>query len=123
MDDDVRKLVDLVRQTGFETHCYLKNGYLEKIYENALSHRLRKKGLKAVQQCPLQVFDEDGTLLGRYEADLLIEDVLIVELKVARALDDNHIAQLLAYLKTSRLRHGMLMNFGAERFEVRKFIL
>jgi hypothetical protein len=61
---DIMELADVVRQTGFDIHCYHKNGHLEKVYENALVHRLRKAGLEVKQQHPLKVYDEDGTLIG-----------------------------------------------------------
>ncbi len=94
---DIMKLCDVVRQTGFELHRYLGGGMLEKVYENGLVHRLRKMGLKIEQQKPLQIFDEDGTLLGEYAADLFIEDVLIGEVKAVRAYTDEHVAQILGY--------------------------
>lgn len=119
----INNIVDLVRQAGYETHVYFKNGFLEKVYENALANRLRKAGLKVFQQHPLYVYDQDGTIVGEYFADLLVENDLIVELKAVRALEDVHSAQLLAYLKAAKKQHGMLMNFGALKFQVKKFIL
>jgi GxxExxY protein len=70
----------------------------------------------------LTVFDEDGTLLGDYLADLLVEGVLIVELKTAKALAPEHEAQVLGYLRSARLEHGLLINFGSRKFEIRKYI-
>jgi GxxExxY protein len=67
--------------------------------------------------------DEDGAVLGEYFADLLIESRLIVELKACRALTDEHVAQLLGYLRSSRMEHGLLINFGAPKLEIRKFAL
>ena len=96
-------------------------GHLEKVYENALAHRLRKAGLEVKQQHPIKVFDEDGTLIGDYLADLLVEGVLIIELKTARILAPEHEAQVLGYLKSARLEHGLLINFGSYKFEIRKF--
>jgi GxxExxY protein len=120
---NIEEITDTVRQTGFETHVYFKNGFLEKVYENAVANRLRKKGVQVVQQHPLSVYDEDGMIVGEYVADLLVEGVVIVELKAVRAIDNNHYAQVLAYLKASKMKHGMLMNFGAPKFQVKKFIL
>ena len=74
----IQELTDIVRQTGFEAHVYFKNGFLEKVYENALLNRLRKRGLRVIQQHPLNVYDEDGTIVGEYLADLYVEDQLIV---------------------------------------------
>ena len=95
---------------------------MEKVYENALAHRLRKTGLDARQQHPVKVYDEDGTLIGDYLADLLVEGRLIVELKTAKTLVPEHEAQILGYLKSARLQHGLLINFGSYKFEIRKFI-
>ena len=64
-DGQNRKLTDLIRQTSFEIHKYLRSGFTEKIYENALAHRLRKQSVRAEQQECVRVFDEDGTLLGQ----------------------------------------------------------
>ena len=83
--DDINRLCDVVRETSFAIHKYHRNGHLEKIYENALMNRLRKQGLKVEQQFPLTVYDEDGTVLGEYFADLFIEGCLIVELKACQS--------------------------------------
>jgi GxxExxY protein len=110
-----------VRQTAFDIHAFHGNGHLERVYENALTHRLRKHGMRVAQQYPVHVFDEDGALLGDYVTDLLVEEILIVEIKAVRALRPEHAAQLLAYLKSTRIEHGLLINFGSFRFEIRKF--
>ena len=120
--NDIKTLCDQVRQTAYDIHVYLAHGHLEKVYENALAHRLTKAGLKVKQQHPINVFDEDGTLIGEYLADLLVEDVLIVELKTARTLAPEHEAQILGYLKSACLEHGLLINFGSYKFEIRKFV-
>ena len=119
----INELCDLVREASYSLHCFLKNGHLEKVYENGLAHRLRKLGLTVEQQHPLQVQDEDGTVLGDYFADLLIEGCLIVELKAARAVDNEHIAQLLGYLRSSRVETGLLINFGAQKLFVKKYLM
>lgn len=120
---DVFKLCDVVRETGFAIHRYLRNGHLEKVYENALAHRLRLLGLRVAQQHPLEVCDEDGTILGSYSADLFLENILIIELKAVAHVLDEHIAQLLGYLRASRVEHGVLINFGAPKFYIRKYAL
>ena len=120
---EIKQLCDVVRETGFAIHRYLRHGHLEKVYENALAHRLRKQGILVVQQPPINVFDEDGTVLGDYFADLFVQDQLIVEAKACKAIADEHIAQILGYLRASRKEHGLLLNFGAPRFQARKFIL
>jgi GxxExxY protein len=121
---DIFALCDRVRETSFDLHRYLRHGHLEKVYENGLAGRLRKSGLSAIaQQHPITVMDEDGSVLGEYFADLLIESRLVVELKACRALTDEHVAQLLGYLRSTRMEHGLLINFGAPRLEIRKFAL
>ena len=121
MSKEIGKLCDQVRETSYAIHVFHGHGHLEKVYENALAHRLQKAGLDVKQQHPIQVFDEDGTLIGDYVADLLIENSLIVELKTARALAPEHEAQILGYLKSARMEHGLLINFGSYRFQIRKF--
>jgi GxxExxY protein len=119
----VNDLCDIVRQTAYDIHVYLGTGHLEKVYENALAHRLQKAGIDAKQQHPLKVYDEDGTEIGDYFADLLVDNRIIVELKAAKTIADEHIAQMLGYLKASRIEHGLLVNFGSYRFQILKYIL
>lgn len=114
-------LSDRVRQIGYDIHVYHGHGHLEKVYENAMVHRLRKAGMNVKQQHPVKVYDEDGTLIGDYVADILVEDQLIVELKTAKAIAPEHEAQILGYLKSTQLEHGLLINFGSYRYEIRKF--
>ena len=122
-DQEIKDLCDRIRQTAYDIHVFHGHGHLEKVYENALGHRLRKAGLKAVQQAPIRVYDEDGTEIGEYFADLLVEDNVIVELKAAKTIAPEHEAQLLGYLKSSRKEHGLLINFGSFKFQIRKFAL
>ena len=120
---DIFALCDVIRQTSFEIHRYLRHGHREQIYENALVHRLRKQGISVEQQPEIIVFDEDGTVIGHLKADLLIEARLLCEIKGVRIIVDEHLAQLLGYLRASRLEHGLLINFGGPRLEIRKLIL
>ena len=123
MKDRVFELCDIVRETGYAIHAYHGPGHVEKIYENALVHRLRKQGLKVSQQHPITIHDEDGTELGAYKVDLLVEDTLVVELKAARAIVVEHIAQLLGYLRGGHWEHGVLINFGAKKFYIKKYAM
>ncbi|MCL4206462.1 MAG: GxxExxY protein [Pirellulaceae bacterium] len=119
----INQLCDVIRETAYAIHVYHGHGHLEKVYENALAHRLRKLGVDVKQQHPLTVMDEDGTVIGEYFADMLIEERLIVELKAAKDTADEHVAQLLGYLKSSRIEHGLLINFGSHRFFIKKYVL
>lgn len=75
----INELCDIVRETSYAIHVYHGHGHLEKVYENALVHRLRKAGLDVKQQHPIKVYDEDTTVIGDYNADLLVENCLIIE--------------------------------------------
>jgi GxxExxY protein len=122
-EEEILRICDTVRQTAFELHTFLRHGHLEKVYENGLVRRLRKKGLKILQQHPLNVLDEDGAVLGDYIADLFVEDVLIVELKACKVLANEHIAQVFGYIRASGQRHALLINFGAPKIQFKKLIL
>ncbi len=117
------RLCDRIRETSFAIHKYHKHGHLEKVYENALANRLQKLGYKVEQQLPLKVFDEDRTVNGEYFADLFVEDCLIIELKACQNLADEHTAQILGYLRSSKIEHGLLINFGASKLQIKKYVL
>lgn len=123
MEAKIKALCDQVRETAYAIHEYHGTGHLEKVYENALAHRLRKAGLKVQQQHPLNVFDEDGTEIGDYYADLIIEDVLIIELKACKTFAEEHKAQIIGYLRSANLEHGLLINFGSYKFQIKKFVM
>ena len=120
MKDRAFELTDIVRETAFQVRRYFGTGHLEKVYENSLAHRLRKLGLNVEQQKQLVVRDEDGTVVGEYYADLVVEDLLILELKAVKTLANEHVAQILGYLRATGMEHGALVNFGAPKFQIRK---
>lgn len=121
--DTINELCDVVRETSLAIHKYHRSGHVERIYENALRHRLEKRGLHVEQQHPIKVYDEDGTTLGEFYADLLVEGVLVVELKACRSIAEEHVAQLLGYLRSTRIENGLLINFGARKLYIKKYIL
>jgi GxxExxY protein len=86
-------------------------------------NRLLKDGLNIKQQVPITVKDEDGTVVEEYVADLLVNDELIIELKAADAICEAHTAQILGYLRATGLKHGLLINFGSSKFQIKKYIL
>lgn len=120
---DILKLCDVIRETGYAIHRFLGPGHLESVYQRALFHRLSKQGILVQPKFPVPVFDEDGTLLGDFEADLLVDEQLIIEIKAARDIADAHVAQVLGYLRATRREHGLLINFGAPKFQIKKYIL
>src|SRR3712207_3792864 len=89
----------------------LGTGFLEKVYENALVHELRKAGLAVLQQHRV-VVRYDGIVVGAYAVDLLVEHSVLVELKAAKTIDEIHRAQCLNYLKATGLHLCLLLNFG-----------
>jgi GxxExxY protein len=117
--DDLTALTEMVIACGFSVSNTLGCGSLEKVYENALAHELRKAGMGVRQQYPIRV-TYDGLIVGDYAADLLVQDRVLIELKAVRALDNIHFAQCLNYLKATGLCICLLMDFGRPRLEVRR---
>lgn len=96
-------------------------GFLEKVYENALVHELRKAGLQVSQQHALPVV-YDSIVVGDYVADVLVGGRILVELKAVKALDEVQFAQCPNYLRASGLKLCLLINFGNSRIEVRRIV-
>ena len=118
----MRQLTEKVIQCAFAVSNTLGCGFLEKVYENALVHELRKAGLQVQQQHGITVY-YDGVAIGEYTADLLVEGALLLELKSVKALlDDIHLAQCLNYLKATNLRLCLLMNFAKPKVEIRRIV-
>jgi GxxExxY protein len=99
----------------------LGNGFLKKVYENALTHEIRKTGLTIEQQRPISVM-YDGIVVGDYTVDLLVANEVLVELKTVKNIDDIHVAQCLNYLKATDCKICLLINFGNPRVEIRRII-
>ncbi|QQS32653.1 MAG: GxxExxY protein [Acidobacteriota bacterium] len=94
-------------------------GFLEKVYENALAHEMRKGGLKVTQQQSFRVL-YDNVEVGYYEADIVVEGKVLVELKAVRSLDEVHRAQCMNYLRASGLRICLLINFATPRIQIKR---
>lgn len=95
----------------YEVNNTLGFGFLEKVYENAMVIELGKMGCKVLQQKNIKVYYEDEEV-GDYYADLLVDDLVIVELKASESLCEEHEAQLINYLKATKIEVGLLLNFG-----------
>ena len=104
-------LTERVISAFYHVYNTLGWGFLEKVYRNALLHELRKRGLCVVANEKLDVF-YDGVQVGEYFADLIVEGVVILELKAVESLVPEHEAQLLNYLKATNIDVGLLLNFG-----------
>ncbi len=118
-EQEANKICDKIRQAAYDLHVYLGVGYIEKVYENGLAPRLTKAGMAVQSQVPIQVADEDGFVIGEYVADMVV-DGIIIELKSVSTLLQIHLAQLLNYMKAMKLEHGLLINFGSEKFQCKK---
>jgi GxxExxY protein len=102
-----------------KVHSTLGQGFLESVYQNALIWELRKRGFKAEAERPITV-RYDGEIVGAFAADLLVNDKVIVELKVSLAIAKIHEVRLVNYLVATGLDEGLVLNFGTERLEFKK---
>lgn len=109
-------------QAFYKVYNNLGYGFLEKVYENAMRIELGKSGLHVEQQKNIKVY-YDSEQVGDYYADLLVEDLVIVELKAAETICDEHETQLLNYLKATDIEAGLLINFGKKAEIKRKIFL
>jgi GxxExxY protein len=116
---DLNTLTRLVIGESFTVLNALGAGFLENAYENALAHELRKRGLQVAQQRGITVV-YDNVVVGEYTADLLIQNVLIAELKAVKNLDEVHTAQCINYLKGSGLKVCLLLNFGNPKLQIKR---
>ena len=105
------EITELIIRAFYDVYNTLGYGFLEKVYENALSIELREQDIKVEQQAPIKVNYRDK-IVGEYFADLIIEDSVIVEIKAAKQFAVEHEAQLLNYLKATPFEVGLLLNFG-----------
>lgn len=101
---------------AMKVHKTLGSGFLEKVYENSLMVLLNREGIKATQQVPVKVWFENQ-IVGDYIADILVEDKIILELKVAEKINEIHKAQTLNYLKATNLDVALILNFGSRSLE------
>ena len=118
-EKELNELTEAIIGCAFAVGNGLGSGFLEKVYENALVHELRKHHLRAEQQSQVAVH-YDGVVVGEYFADILVEETVIVELKAAREMNDVFVAQCLNYLKATGLPVCLLINFGKPRVEIKR---
>ena len=114
MDDLARTIVD----AGLKVHRALGPGLLESAYEHCLAHELQTRGVSLRRQVALPIVYQEATLDAGYRLDLVVEDLIIIEIKAVDTLTRLHEAQILTYLKLSGLRLGFLMNFNVELFKL-----
>jgi len=107
------ELTEKIINIFYRVYNKLGYGFLEKVYENAMIIELKKEGIRAIAQAPIRVL-YDNEIIGEYYADILVDDKVIVEIKAARQLAEEHEAQLLNYLKATDIEVGLLLNFGVK---------
>ena len=118
---DTDPVTEAVIGCAFRVQNTLGCGFLEKVYESALAHELRKAGFNVVQQHPISVW-YDNVQVGEYVADLLVNGSVLIELKVAKGLDSIHMAQCFNYLKATNQKVCLLINFGNPKLEYRRIL-
>lgn len=124
MSADERRLNEITEKIigcAYNVANGMGNGFLEKVYENTMFVEVTHEGLKAQQQVPA-VVRWRNVVVGEYCADLIVEGLVLVELKACKALDDVHVAQCLNYLKATGLKVCLLINFGKSKIEIRRIV-
>jgi GxxExxY protein len=118
---DLNEITQKIIGCAYTVSNTLGIGFVEKVYENALVHIIRKNGLRVVQQRPIKVLFE-GIVAGEFFADLFIEERVLVELKAVSMLIQEHTAQALNYLRASGAEACLLINFGKPKIEIKRLL-
>jgi GxxExxY protein len=113
LEDFARTIVD----SGLKVHRALGPGLLESAYEHCLAHELSLRGVAVRRQVPLPIVYEGTRLDAGYRLDIVVEDLIVIEIKAVEALSRLHEAQVLTYLKLTGYRLGFLLNFNVELFK------
>lgn len=116
---DVEQLIRKVMDCAGNIRRQLGPGYLEAVYKNAMLVELRKNGLSYEVEKPINVY-YDGVLVGEYKADIVVENMLIIELKAVNSLHVAHELQLVNYLTATGVDNGLLINFGSEELQFKR---
>jgi GxxExxY protein len=117
----LKDLTEKIIGAALEVHNHLGSGFLEKVYENAMLVEMRNRGVDAGSQVLVPV-SYKGALVGEYVADLLVERLVICEIKAIKDLAREHEAQIINYLKATGIKVGLLLNFGRSRLQFRRFV-
>jgi len=115
------ELTERIIQAAIAVHRQLGPGFLESLYEEALSMEFRKRALQFDRQCRLPIL-YDGIEIGFHRLDLLVEDTIVVELKAVKRIEDIHFQVVRSYLKAARLKHGLLLNFAEQKLLIKRVI-
>jgi len=108
---------------AFEVHNFLGNGFQEVIYQRALAYEFRAADLQFHREIEQEIFYKElEEPIGTRRADFVVEEKILVELKAVKELDDDHLAQILNYLKAYKLEVGLLINFGGKRLKFKRVV-
>lgn len=122
---NIEKVFRSVLDCSFKVHSALGPGLLENAYVECLYYELEQSGYRVKKQIPLPLIYKDVKLEAGYRLDLLVEEIIVIEVKSVDALADIHLAQLLTYLKLSGCKLGLLVNFNVEhlKYGIKRVIL
>jgi len=115
------ELTEKIIAAAINVHQSLGPGFIESIYENALIHELRKRGLQVKQQYEVSI-KYDGVEVGKHRLDLFIQEIIVVELKSIKNIEDIHFAIVKSYLKAVGQEHGLILNFAKPTLEIKRVI-
>lgn len=116
------EITEKIIKAYYNVYNTLGYGFLEKVYENSMVIELRNMGMKVNSQYPITVFYE-SEIVGEYFADLIVNDIVVIELKASKSLLEEHECQLINYLKATKIELGLLLNFGKEAEYKRKVFM
>ena len=119
--EEINQITEKIIGCAYKVSNALGSGFLEKVYENAFAYELKKSGLKVLQQAPIKVKYE-SIVVGDYIADILVEDCVLVEIKVVKQIDESHMAQCMNYLKATGINICLLFNFATRRLEFKRIV-
>lgn len=116
---EIEELIKTIIQCAYNVRIHLSAGFLESVYQKALMIELQEKGIHAEVEKPIEVYYKDK-IVGDFRADIIVEDLIILELKAVQQLMPIHETQLVNYLTATHIDHGLLINFGSERIQIKR---
>ena len=116
---NIEDLVKQIVQCAYNVRTKLSAGFLESVYQNALIIELKENGLNAETEVPINVY-YNNAVVGEFRADIVVENAVVIELKATQHLTPIHEAQLVNYLTATNIEHGLLINFGSDKIEIKR---
>lgn len=116
---ETEELIKTIIQCAYNVRIHLTAGFLESVYQKALMIELQEKGIHAEAEKPIDVYYKDK-IVGEFRADIIAEGIIIIELKAVQQLMPIHETQLVNYLTATHIDHGLLINFGSERIQIKR---